>query len=65
MRVESANAMYYLFLNRSYAELAVLQHFDRVRPRHNVVSSSIQRRIGRFSPRTEPSVRWCGPVSAG
>jgi lipopolysaccharide transport system permease protein len=36
-----------------------------VRPRNNVLISSIQNRIGRFSARTEPSVRRCGPARAG
>ena len=40
------------------------EHAERVRPRHNVLISSIQNRIGRFSARTEPSVRRCGPARA-
>ena len=35
------------------------QEYGRVRPWYNVTISSIQRRIGRFSPRTEASVRQC------
>ena len=53
-------------VNPARDHVLLLHHrkHERVRPRNNVLNRSIQRRIGRFSARTEPSVRWCGPVSA-